>query len=120
MIGIFELLSRPLLRALDPEDAHNLALRALQVVPQGRPSTDPAELSVRAFGLNFPNPIGIAAGFDKNAAVPDGLLRLCFGFVEVGTVTPRAQSGNPRPRVFRLAADEAVIKRHGFNSEGVP
>jgi dihydroorotate dehydrogenase len=75
-------------------------------------------LAVRAFGLNFPNPLGLAAGFDKNARVPDVLLRLGFGFVEVGTVTPRAQAGNPRPRLFRLAADEATINRLGFNNEG--
>jgi dihydroorotate dehydrogenase len=118
LIGLFERLSRPFLRAIDPEDAHNLALRALRMVPAIRPTPDPPELRVRAFGLNFPNPIGIAPGFDKNAAVPDALLRLGFGFVEVGTVTPRAQSGNPRPRLFRLPADEAVINRLGFNNEG--
>src|ERR1700734_1553303 len=73
---------------------------------------------MRAFGLNFPNPVGIAAGFDKNAEVPDALLRLGFGFVEVGTITPKPQAGNPRPRVFRLEADGAVINRLGFNSEG--
>lgn len=118
MIGLFERLSRPFLRAIDPEDAHNLALRALRVMPAIRPPADPPELGVRVFGLNFPNPIGIAPGFDKNAAVPDALLRLGFGFVEVGTVTPRAQAGNPRPRLFRLSADEAVINRLGFNNEG--
>jgi len=73
---------------------------------------------VRAFGLNFPNPVGMAAGFDKHGEVPDALLRLGFGFVEVGTVTPQPQSGNPRPRVFRLPRDRAVINRLGFNSEG--
>ncbi len=73
---------------------------------------------MRAFGLNFPNPVGIAAGFDKNAQVPDALLRLGFGFVEVGTVTPQPQAGNPRPRLFRLEADEGVINRLGFNNEG--
>jgi dihydroorotate dehydrogenase len=118
LIGLFERLSRPFLRAIDPEDAHNLALRALRVVPGVRPPPEPPELAVRVFGLNFPNPIGIAPGFDKNAAVPDALLRLGFGFVEVGTVTPRAQSGNPKPRLFRLSADEAVINRLGFNNEG--
>jgi dihydroorotate dehydrogenase len=118
LIGLFERLSRPLLGVIDPEDAHNLALRALRMVPQIGLKPDPAQLSVRAFGLNFPNPLGIAPGFDKNAAVPDALLRLGFGFVEVGTVTPRAQAGNPRPRVFRLAADEGVINRLGFNNEG--
>ena len=73
---------------------------------------------MRAFGLNFPNPVGMAAGFDKNAEVPDALLRLGFGFVEIGTVTPRPQSGNPRPRLFRLERDEAVINRMGFNNDG--
>jgi dihydroorotate dehydrogenase len=88
------------------------------MVPQARFPADPPELAVRAFGLNFPNPVGIAPGFDKNALVPDALLRLGFGFVEVGTVTPRAQIGNPRPRIFRLRADGAVINRLGFNNEG--
>jgi dihydroorotate dehydrogenase len=81
-------------------------------------ATDADELSVRAFGLKFPNPVGLAAGFDKNAQVPDALLRLGFGFVEVGTITPRAQSGNPQPRLFRLESDEAVINRLGFNNDG--
>ena len=105
MIGLFDRLSRPLLRALDPEDAHALAIKALRFMPLVKPVPPmPHELSVRAFGLKFPNPVGLAAGFDKNAQVPDALLRLGFGFVEVGTVTPRAQSGNPRPRLFRLEA----------------
>jgi len=118
VIGLFDRLSRPLLRALDPEDAHGLAIKALRFMPvRGRPA-DPPELAVRAFGLNFPNPVGIAPGFDKNAEVPDALLRLGFGFVEVGTVTPRPQAGNPRPRLFRLDADQAVINRLGFNNEG--
>lgn len=118
MIGLIDRLSRPLMRALDPEDGHALALKALRFLPLTRPAPDPRELAVRAFGLNFPNPLGVAAGFDKNAEVPDALLRLGFGFVEVGTVTPRPQAGNPRPRVFRLAADEGVINRLGFNNEG--
>jgi dihydroorotate dehydrogenase len=75
-------------------------------------------LATRVFGLNFPNPIGIAAGFDKHAEIPDALLRAGFGFVEIGTVTPLPQPGNPRPRLFRLDADQAVINRLGFNSEG--
>jgi len=83
-----------------------------------RTRADDAKLAVRAFGLNFPNPIGMSAGFDKNAEVPDALLRLGFGFVEIGTVTPQPQSGNPRPRLFRLERDEAVINRLGFNNEG--
>jgi dihydroorotate dehydrogenase len=118
MIGLFDQLARPLLRALDPEDAHTLALKALRLAPLPRPAPDDGRLAVRACGLNFGNPIGIAAGFDKNAEAPDALLRLGFGFVEVGTVTPRPQTGNPRPRVFRLEADEGVINRLGFNSAG--
>ena len=102
VIGFFDRVSRPLMRALDPEDAHTLAIKALRYMPLPRPAPDARELAVRAFGLNFPNPIGIAAGFDKNAQVPDALLRLGFGFVEVGTVTPLPQTGNPRPRLFRL------------------
>ncbi|HZL31851.1 MAG TPA: quinone-dependent dihydroorotate dehydrogenase [Pseudolabrys sp.] len=118
MIGLFDRLSRPLLRALDPEDAHALALKALRFVPTVRTEIDPPELKVRAFGLNFPNPIGLAAGFDKNAEVPDAMLRLGFGFVEVGTITPRPQTGNPKPRQFRLQADGGVINRLGFNNGG--
>lgn len=94
------------MRALDPEDAHTLALKALRFLPRTKPAADPPELRVRAFGLNFPNPIGLAAGFDKDAVAPDALLRLGFGFVEIGTVTPRPQAGNPKPRVFRLETDE--------------
>lgn len=118
VIGFLDRLSRPLMRALDPEDAHTLAIKALRFMPLLRPAPDPKELGVRAFGLNFPNPIGLAAGFDKNAQAPDALLRLGFGFVEVGTVTPRAQAGNPRPRLFRLEVDEGVINRLGFNNAG--
>jgi dihydroorotate dehydrogenase len=118
MIGLFDRVARPLLRVLDPEDAHGLTIRALKLAPLGRPAVDDPRLGVRAFGLNFPNPIGLAAGFDKGAEVTDALLRLGFGFVEIGTVTPRPQTGNPRPRLFRLDADEAVINRLGFNSEG--
>ena len=118
VIGLFERFARPLLRAMDPEDAHGLALRALKLAPLPRPVPDDDRLSVRAFGLTFPNPVGLAAGFDKHAEVPDPLLRVGFGFVEVGTVTPRAQTGNPRPRLFRLNSDEAVINRFGFNSQG--
>jgi dihydroorotate dehydrogenase len=120
VIGLFDRLSRPLLRALDPEDAHALTLKALHYVPLARAAADPPELSVRAFGLTFPNPVGVAPGFDKNAEVPDAMLRLGFGFVEIGTVTPRPQAGNPRPRLFRLENDRAVINRMGFNNEGAP
>jgi dihydroorotate dehydrogenase len=120
VLGFFDRLSLPLLRAIDPEDAHALAIKALRLVPIARAPADDPAIAVRAFGLNFPNPVGMAPGFDKNAAVPDPLLRLGFGFVEVGTVTPRPQAGNPRPRIFRLGADEGVINRLGFNSEGAP
>ena len=118
MIRAFDTFSLPLLRWLDPEDAHRLAVQGLRLLPPIKPRTDDAKLAVRAFGLNFPNPIGMAAGFDKNAEVPDALLRLGFGFVEIGTVTPRPQVGNPRPRLFRLDRDEGVINRFGFNNDG--
>jgi dihydroorotate dehydrogenase len=118
VIGLLESLARPLLRMLDPENAHRLAIQALKIRPFVKLVAKDPRLAVRAFGLDFPNPIGMAAGFDKHAEVPDALLKLGFGFVEVGTVTPLPQSGNPRPRVFRLNRDEAVINRLGFNSEG--
>lgn len=118
MIGLLEAFARPLLGLLDPEDAHRLAIRTLRIPPHLKLVRDDPRLAVRAFGLHFPNPVGMAAGFDKHAEVPDPLLRLGFGFVEVGTVTLRPQGGNPRPRVFRLRADGAVINRLGFNSEG--
>ena len=118
MIGVFEHLARPLLAALDPEDAHRLTIAMLKFAPLPRAGEDDRRLGVRAFGLNFPNPVGMGAGFDKHGEVPDALLRLGFGFVEVGTITPQPQPGNPRPRVFRLEADAAVINRLGFNSQG--
>ena len=118
MIRAFDAFSLPLLRWLDPEDAHRLAMQGLKLLPPARPHADDPKLAVRAFGLNFPNPVGLAAGFDKNAEVVDALLRLGFGFVEAGTVTPKPQPGNPRPRIFRLERDEAVINRFGFNSHG--
>ncbi|OJU24815.1 MAG: dihydroorotate dehydrogenase (quinone) [Nitrobacter sp. 62-13] len=118
MIRAFDNFSLPLLRWFDPEDAHRMAMQGLRLLPPIRQRADDPKLAVRAFGLNFPNPIGMAAGFDKNAEVPDALLKLGFGFVEVGTVTPRPQPGNPRPRVFRLERDEGVINRMGFNNDG--
>jgi dihydroorotate dehydrogenase len=118
VIGLLDTIARPMLRMLDPEDAHRLAIHALRFPPFVKLVADDPRLAVRAFGLNFPNPIGMAAGFDKHAEVPDALLKLGFGFVEVGTVTPVAQRGNPRPRIFRLNRDQGVINRLGFNSEG--
>jgi len=118
VIRAFDAFSLPLLRWFDPEDAHRLAIQGLRLLPPVRPREEDGKLAVRAFGLNFSNPSGMAAGFDKNAEAPDGLLRLGFGFVEVGTVTPKPQIGNPRPRLFRLERDEAVINRMGFNNDG--
>jgi dihydroorotate dehydrogenase len=118
VIGFFDRLARPLLRAFDPEDAHSLVIKALKLVPLPAVRPDDSRLAVRAFGLNFPNPVGLAPGFDKHAEAPDALLRLGFGFVEIGTMTPLPQPGNPRPRVFRLDPDQAVINRLGFNSAG--
>jgi dihydroorotate dehydrogenase len=119
VIALFDRLARPLLRTLDPETAHALALNALKLAPLPQPLPDDEKLRVDAFGLTFPNPVGLAAGFDKNAEVVDALFRLGFGFVEAGGVTLRPQPGNPRPRLFRLDADEGVINRLGLNSEGV-
>ncbi|MGL9620206.1 quinone-dependent dihydroorotate dehydrogenase [Bradyrhizobium sp. U531] len=118
MIRAFDAFSLPVLRWLDPEDAHRLAIQGLRFLPPIKPRVDDPKLAMRAFGLNFPNPIGMAAGFDKSAEVPDALLRLGFGFVEIGSVTPKPQTGNPRPRLFRLERDEAIINRMGFNNDG--
>jgi dihydroorotate dehydrogenase len=116
-------LIRPLLRALPAEAAHRLTLTALACglgsLVAGRAEPDPPSLKQTLWGRDFPNPIGIAAGFDKDARVPDALLRLGFGFAEIGTVTPRPQPGNPKPRLFRLDEDAAVINRLGFNSRGL-
>ncbi|MGC2084644.1 MAG: quinone-dependent dihydroorotate dehydrogenase [Bradyrhizobium sp.] len=118
MIRAFDTFSLPLLRWLDAEDAHRLAIQGLKLLPPVKSRPDDSKLAVRAFGLNFPNPVGMAAGFDKNGEVSDALLRLGFGFVEIGSVTPKPQAGNPRPRLFRLERDEAVINRMGFNNDG--
>ena len=116
----FYALLRPILSALPPETAHYLTLTALRAGLGGRArNPDLPILAQHLWGRDFPNPIGIAAGFDKDAIVPDALLRLGFGFVEVGTVTPRPQPGNAKPRVFRLDADRALINRLGFNSGGL-
>jgi dihydroorotate dehydrogenase len=118
VIFLLDALARPLLRLIDAERAHELSVKAVKLAPRDRPPSDDPRLAARVFGLNFPNPVGMAAGFDKHGEVPDALLALGFGFVEVGTVTPRPQGGNPRPRLFRLPLDRAVINRLGFNSEG--
>ena len=117
MIDLFGL-AAPLLRRLDPEDAHRATIAALKLLPPRAPAPDDPCLAVSAFGLDFPNPVGLAAGFDKDAEVPDAMLGLGFGFVEVGTLTPRPQPGNPRPRAFRLLEDRGVVNRYGFNSLG--
>src|SRR5271166_514258 len=118
-------LIRPLLSRLPAEAANALSLCALQCglgplfLPRGIQTPDPASLRQRLWGLDFANPIGLAAGCDKDARVPDAMIELGFGFVEIGTVTPRPQSGNPKPRLFRLDEDRAIINRMGFNSGGL-
>jgi dihydroorotate dehydrogenase len=110
---------RPLLHCMDAETAHGLTIKALKTGLAGNAEINsPPNLAISCFDLNFQNPLGLAAGFDKNAEVPDAMLALGFGFVEVGTVTPRPQEGNSRPRLFRLSEDRAVINRLGFNNEG--
>src|SRR5688572_796830 len=111
-------LLRPLAFALDAERAHRLTIAALKLLPPGLPARPDSVLGVEVAGLRFPNPVGLAAGFDKDAEVFRQMLGFGFGFVEVGTLTPRPQAGNPRPRLFRLAGDRAVINRMGFNNEG--
>lgn len=115
-MSAFDLI-RPAIFALEPERAHALTIAALRRVPIPAAPVDPI-LRTRVGALDLPSPLGLAAGFDKNAEVPGAMLRLGFGFVEVGTLTPRPQAGNPRPRLFRLARDRAVINRLGFNNEG--
>jgi dihydroorotate dehydrogenase len=117
MNRIFEL-APPLLSLLSPEQAHEATLKSLELGLFPRPAPDHPSLASRFAGLALPNPIGIAAGFDKDARVPDAVLGLGCGFAEVGTLTPRAQGGNPRPRIFRLPRDQAVINRLGFNNGG--
>ncbi|MCS6627762.1 quinone-dependent dihydroorotate dehydrogenase [Roseibacterium beibuensis] len=108
-----------LLRTLDPETAHRLAIRALKVAPLPRPRADDPVLATTLAGLRLSNPVGLAAGLDKNGEALRGLARLGFGFVECGSVTPRPQPGNPKPRLFRLSEDRAVINRMGFNNAGL-
>ena len=110
----------PLIRLIDPETAHGIALYVLKRDWFPVSSTfEDKRLNINLWGINFDNPIGLAAGFDKNSEAPDALLRQGFGHVEVGTVTPLAQYGNPRPRLFRLNEDRAVINRNGFNNKGM-
>ena len=108
----------PVLKRLPAETAHRAAINGLKIAPPGQAPSSDSRLAVEVLGLKFPNPLGLAAGFDKNAEVPGAMLRLGFGFVEVGTLTPRPQAGNARPRLFRLREDAAVINRYGFNNEG--
>ncbi|HET7222472.1 MAG TPA: dihydroorotate dehydrogenase (quinone), partial [Rhodanobacteraceae bacterium] len=115
---------RPLLFSLEAETAHRLTLYALGVAQRSNlmrwvAQPPPAELPVRVFGIDFPNPVGLAAGLDKNGEYLDALGALGFGFIEIGTVTPRPQPGNPKPRLFRLPDQEALINRMGFNNDGV-
>ena len=124
MAGLYRLIG-PALRRLPREAAHELTLRALEL-GAGRflgaaaaLEPDPPVLAQRLWGLDFANPVGLAAGYDKDARVPDAMLQLGFSFVEVGTVTPRPQPGNPKPRLFRLEQDQAIINRMGFNSGGL-
>ena len=111
-------LARTALHALDPERAHDLTLRGLAAMPARRPPSDDPRLAVEAFGLRFANPVGLAAGFDKNGVAAHKMGALGFGFVEIGTLTPLAQPGNAKPRLFRLAEHGAVINRLGFNNRG--
>ena len=119
-LSLFNLF-RPAIFALDPEVGHGLAIRSLKAMPiKHQVSTRPASspLAINVAGIDFPNPVGVAAGFDKDAEVPDALLKLGFGFTEVGSITPLPQSGNTKPRLFRLTEDKGVINRMGFNNKG--
>lgn len=119
-MNLAEKLALKALHCLDPEQAHGLALKGLRLGLAPKPGQVTSQrLASRLFGLDFPNPVGTAAGFDKNAVAPDKTLAAGFGFAEVGAVTPRAQTGNPKPRLFRLNEDSAVINRFGFNNEGM-
>jgi dihydroorotate dehydrogenase len=111
-------LVRPLAFALDAERAHRLTINGLKLMPKLDPARFPDSLKSTVAGVEFPSPVGLAAGFDKDAEVPEQMLGLGFGFVEVGTITPKPQKGNPKPRLFRLVEDRAVINRMGFNNGG--
>lgn len=117
---LFDLV-RPAIFALDPETGHRMAIAALKALPLrdvNLPRAGESSLPVSVAGVEFPNPVGVAAGFDKNAEIPDSLLKIGFGFTEVGSITPRQQPGNPKPRLFRLTEDQGVINRMGFNNAG--
>ena len=121
-MGVFDSIARNFLFKLDPEVAHGLSIRGLKLYQTsgnlaGHSNNQYPELAVKLAGLNFPNPLGIAAGFDKDARVPEAILKSGFGFAEVETVTPKLQSGNPKPRIFRLSSDQSMINRLGFNNE---
>lgn len=120
MKTLLENLGLPMLRCIDPEQAHGLAIKALKLglAPTSDILTSP-RLATNVAGLSLPNPVGLAAGFDKNAEVISPLLKSGFGFIEVGAATPRAQPGNPKPRLFRLSEDKAAINRFGFNNQGM-
>jgi dihydroorotate dehydrogenase len=111
-------IAKPFLMGLDAEQAHRATIKVLSCLPAQKPPASDPRLHQELFGLDFPNPLGLAPGFDKNAEVPNAMLGLGFGFVEVGTVTPKPQVGNPKPRLFRLPEDHAVINRMGFNNDG--
>lgn len=113
-------LIRPFVFALDPERVHRATIGALKLMPPRRPPDFPSSLRTHVAGIDFPTPVGLAAGFDKDAEVAEQMLWLGFGFVEVGTLTPRPQQGNSRPRLFRLEEDRAIINRLGFNNCGQP
>ncbi|MER8674395.1 MULTISPECIES: quinone-dependent dihydroorotate dehydrogenase [unclassified Mesorhizobium] len=118
-MSVFDRIGQKLLFTFDPETAHGMSIAALRCgLPVGARVVRDDRLKVSLCGIAFPNPLGMAAGYDKNAEVPDALLGLGFGFAEVGTVTPLPQAGNPKPRIFRLTQDDAVINRLGFNNEG--
>ena len=111
-------LLRPLIFRLDAERAHRATIAALKWLPKRAPPAFPGSLTTSVAGIGFPSPVGLAAGFDKDAEIAEAMLGMGFGFVEVGTLTPLPQAGNPRPRLFRLSEDRAVINRLGFNNRG--
>src|SRR4051794_40452980 len=118
-MSVFDRIGQKLLFTFDPETAHGMSIAALRCgLPVGARTVRDDRLKLSLCGIDFPNPLGMAAGYDKNAEVPGALLGLGFGFAEVGTVTPLPQAGNPKPRIFRLTEDDAVINRLGFNNGG--